>query len=192
MEGIAGELVAPGECVKPDEIQSKIDRNPVDVYDVCNRCRSLIDLNGGFHTNNINGFRTVRWVLEGSKLMLVPPVGMTEVELNAATVEAPQLQTLIEIRGTAGAPVVGVSFSGFNLTGSAQTFLESYEAPSGANWSVHRGAAVFVQGAENISLSGMRFDQLEGNGVFFSNHVKHSEVIDSDFWRTGDSAVVRF
>ena len=36
----------------------------------------------------------------------------------------------------------------------------------------------------------MRFDQLEGNGVFFSNHVKHSEVIDSDFWRTGDSAVL--
>jgi hypothetical protein len=105
-------------------------------------------------------------------------------------VEAPQLKTLIELRGTAAAPVVGVSFAGFNLTGSAQTFLESYEAPSGGDWSVHRGAAVFLQGAENISFSGMRFDQLEGNGVFFSNHVKHSEVVDCDFWRTGDSAVL--
>ena len=130
------------------------------------------------------------WVIQGGKLLLIPPAGMTEAELQAATVEAPQLKTLIELRGTAAAPVVGVSFAGFNLTGSAQTFLESYEAPSGGDWSVHRGAAVFLQGAENISFSGMRFDQLEGNGVFFSNHVKHSEVVDCDFWRTGDSAVL--
>ena len=91
------------------------------------------------------------WVLEGSKLMVIPPAGMTEAELNVATVEAPQLQTLIEIKGTAAAPVVGVSFAGFNLTGSAQTFLESYEAPSGGDWSVHRGGAVFLQGAENVT-----------------------------------------
>ena len=54
----------------------------------------------------------------------------------------------------------------------------------------HRGGAVFLQGVENASFSRIRFDQLEGNGVFLSNHVKGSEIVDCDFWRTGDSAVL--
>lgn len=55
---------------------------------------------------------------------------------------------------------------------------------------MHRGGAVFLQGVTNITLSQLNFDQLEGNGVTFSNFVRDSEVSDCDFWRTGDSAVV--
>ena len=32
--------------------------------------------------------------------------------------------------------------------------------------------------------------QQEGNAVTFSNFVKGSSVLDCDFWRTGDSAIV--
>jgi hypothetical protein len=74
------------------------------------------------------------WFLSQSGLLsLVPPVGTTLTQLQAARVEAPYLKKLVEFRGTAIAPVVGVSMSGFNLTGAAQTFLESYEAPSGGD-----------------------------------------------------------
>ena len=74
------------------------------------------------------------WVLSQSGLLsLVPPVGMTLKQLQVARVEAPRLKTLVEFRGTAIAPVTGVHMSGFNLTGAAQTFLESYEAPSGGD-----------------------------------------------------------
>lgn len=93
-------------------------------------------------------------------LSLIPPVGTTLQELQSARVEAPRLKTLVQFRGTAAAPVVDVKLSGLNLTGAAQTFLDSYEAPSGGDWSVHRGGAVFLHGAVNITLNKIKFDQL--------------------------------
>jgi hypothetical protein len=124
------------------------------------------------------------------ELMVFPPAGMSIAQLQNATVEAPLLRTLVSIEGSKEAPVTAISMSGFNMTHAAYTYLESYEVPSGGDWSVHRGAAVFVQGAENVSLTQIKFDQLEGNGVFFSNHVKHSVISDNDFWRTGDSCIL--
>ena len=55
---------------------------------------------------------------------------------------------------------------------------------------MHRGGALFLQGASNVSLSQLSFDQLEGNAVTLSNFVVGCSVVDCDFWRTGDSAVV--
>jgi len=115
---------------------------------------------------------------------------LSAAQLQAATVEATQLSTLIEIKGTKEAPVKQIAMSGFNLTHSAYTYLDKYEVPSGGDWSIHRGAAVFIEGAENISLTSIKFDQLDGNGVFLSNHVKGSSISDNDFWRTGDSCVL--
>ena len=64
-----------------------------------------------------------------------------------------------------------------------------YEVPSGGDWSIHRGAAFFLHGAERITLEQLRFDQVDGNAVMLSNYVRNSTVADCDFWRTGDTAV---
>eukprot|EP01047_Picozoa_sp_COSAG01_P046208 COSAG01_NODE_4318_length_5137_cov_14.668718_4_plen_302_part_00 len=73
------------------------------------------------------------WYLDDKTglLSLIPPAGLTLAELQRARVEAPRLQTLVELRGSAARPVTDVRLSGFNVTGAAQTFLENYEAPSG-------------------------------------------------------------
>ena len=84
----------------------------------------------------------------------------------------------------------GISFTGFTVTQTRTTFLEIYEAPSGGDWSVHRGAAVFVQDAEAVTFAGLAVDQPGGNGILFSNHVASSSVADSSFRRCGDSAIV--
>ena len=44
-----------------------------------------------------------------------------------------------------GAYAIGLRFVNLTLTGSRVTFLEQYEVPSGGDWSVHRGGALFVQ-----------------------------------------------
>ncbi len=36
----------------------------------------------------------------------------------------------------------------------------SYETPSGGDWSVHRGGAVFVDGAEEVVISGCSFEEV--------------------------------
>jgi hypothetical protein len=127
---------------------------------------------------------------DNSTLFFALPSGWTEAQLQAAPIEAPLMQRVIQVRGSAAEPAHDLSFEGFNLTHAAPTYLESYEATSGGDWSVHRGGAVFLDGAERVTFRSISFDQLDGNGVFFSNHVRDSAVEHCDFWRTGDSAML--
>ena len=66
--------------------------------------------------------------------------------LQASAIDVPVLDSLIIVNGTAGGPyATGLRFVNLTLTGSRVTFLEQYEVPSGGDWSVHRGGALFVQ-----------------------------------------------
>lgn len=113
-----------------------------------------------------------------------------DVELGADTlVEVPVLPRIIQFRGSVEDPAHHISFVGMNISRSTPTYLESYEAPSGGDWSIHRGGAVFLHGAESISFEQVKFDQLDGNGVFLSSYAKNNAILDCDFWRTGDTAV---
>ena len=99
------------------------------------------------------------------------------------------LPRIIQFRGSVEDPAHHISFVGMNISRSTPTYLESYEAPSGGDWSIHRGGAVFLHGAESISFEQVKFDQLDGNGVFLSSYAKNNAILDCDFWRTGDTAV---
>ena len=46
-----------------------------------------------------------------------------------------------------GAPLKHVTLANLTIAHAAVTFLEPYEVPSGGDWAVHRGAAVFLDGA---------------------------------------------
>ena len=96
---------------------------------------------------------------------------------------------VVQYRGTAAAPARDISLVGVNISRSSPTYLMDYENPSGGDWSIHRGGAVFLDGAIRITIERVKFDQVGGNGVFLSNHVVNSSVLDCDFFRTGDTAV---
>jgi hypothetical protein len=49
---------------------------------------------------------------------------------------------------------------------------------------------VFVDGAQNVELSGLHFDQVDGNGVFFSRFVRNSSCSFNDFSNIGDTAIL--
>ena len=70
-----------------------------------------------------------------SELLLWPN---TTRPLSGAVVAASLLSTLIDVRGSPGAPVTDVRVSGFELKGTRSTFMEMYEVPSGGDWSIHR------------------------------------------------------
>lgn len=78
-------------------------------------------------------------------------------DLATAELAIPVSDSVIVVKGSqsgAGAYAQNISFSGFTITQSRVTFLEQYEVPSGGDWSIHRGAAVFVQvrGASSYPL----------------------------------------
>eukprot|EP01113_Clastostelium_recurvatum_P035494 TRINITY_DN4960_c0_g1_i1.p1 TRINITY_DN4960_c0_g1~~TRINITY_DN4960_c0_g1_i1.p1 ORF type:complete len:549 (+),score=110.52 TRINITY_DN4960_c0_g1_i1:1-1647(+) len=128
------------------------------------------------------------WYLDvsGGLLYIMPPAG---VDLNNAEIVAPMLNSVIEMRGWPNQPVQYVTIQGVTVTHTATTFFETYEVPSGGDWSIFRGGAVFVDGAANVAVTGCVFDQPGGNGVFLSNSVVYSHVTGNYFAGCGDSAI---
>lgn len=112
------------------------------------------------------------------------------VDVRAAELAVPLADSVVTVAGAPGAPAVGITLAGFVVTQTRTTFLEAYEVPSGGDWALHRGGAVFVQDAEDIAVVNFTFSYTGGNAVFFSNHVARSAVTDSEFTHTGDSGVV--
>ena len=107
-----------------------------------------------------------------------------------ATAEVSQRKNIWSAVGSSADPVHDLVLSNLNITQTAPTFFDTYEIPSGGDWSIYRGGAVFIENAERVEVSSVKFDQIGGNGVFMSNHVVDSVVSHNDFWRTGDTAIL--
>ena len=64
------------------------------------------------------------------------------------------------------------------------------QVSSGGDWAIHRGAAVFVDGAHDVHIEGNHFDQIDGNGVFLSRHVRRSSIQLNAMTDIGDSGIL--
>ena len=128
------------------------------------------------------------WYLDRREHLLyyLPPDGLG---LDAATVEVPQLETLVRLAGSRENPVSHIAFRGFRFAHTRTTFMEEYEVPSTGDWGVHRGGAVFIEGAEDCAIEGSFFDAVGGNALFISRHNRRVTVCGNTFAHTGDSAV---
>ena len=109
--------------------------------------------------------------------------------LNNAVFEAPQIKHLIEFRGSEQHPVRNIKVEGVELTQTARTFMENYEPLLRSDWTIYRGGAVIFEGTENCALQNCSLYNLGGNGVFFSNYNRGSEVSGSHFYHIGASAI---
>ena len=43
--------------------------------------------------------------------------------------------------------------------------MEKWGVPSGGDWSLYRGAAVFIEGTENVIVDSCLFKRVDGNGL---------------------------
>ncbi len=67
----------------------------------------------------------------------------------------PVLPRLVELAGNQSAPVRNVAIHGVGFRDAAATFMDPrWSAPSGGDWSLHRGGALFIEGAEEVSVTG--------------------------------------
>lgn len=112
-----------------------------------------------------------------------------EVALDRALVEVSRLKHLIEFKGSKEKPVRFISFTGFRIAHTETTYLEPYESPSLGDWSIYRGGAVLLDGAEDCAVEQCFFDAIGGNGVFVSNHARRIRVYGNRFTESGESAV---
>ena len=128
------------------------------------------------------------WYLDTEQgiLYYLPP---KDVDVANATVEAVVLKQLFEFRGAPAQPVKHITLRGFTMTHTAHTFLEGYENLLRGDWSIHRGGAVFMAGAEDCAVEDCFLDAVGGNGVFISNYNRNIKVTGCKFTEAGDSAI---
>ena len=101
------------------------------------------------------------------------------------------LDEVIIIEGSQLTPVTNFTIANIRFAHTAPTFMKDYEATlSGGDWSIHRSAAVYVEGAENFVIKNCTFDSPGGNALMLSNYIRSSVVEANEFVWVGDSAIV--
>ena len=131
------------------------------------------------------------WFLRGDgTLTLIPPSDgpsdPTGVELVAAL-----HSRVIQLRGASPTEFAhDITLRGLRIKHSKPTFMDSYEMPSGGDWTIHRGGAVFLDGTEDVVIDSLIVEQPGGNGIFLSNHAWRTAVTNNVINGTGDSAIV--
>jgi hypothetical protein len=128
------------------------------------------------------------WYLDREEEMLyyMPAPG---IDLNTATVEVPLLEHLMRFTGMPDNPVCCVTVDGLRVAHTTSTFLEKYECPSPSDWTLHRGGAIFLNGARDCVIRNCWFDAPGGNAVFLSNYNRNNLVTGNKFTETGESAI---
>lgn len=158
---------------------------------------------GGFQNNRPTGMHKIcrfvenifeeldapgEWFLDKSNGMLYyyPYPGE---DLSKTTVEVATLPELIRITGTETTPIQNITIQGIDFVHTTRTFMESYEPLLRSDWRIHRGAAVFVEFAENCTITDCNFYHLGGNAIFFSKYAQNCAATGNHIHDIGASAI---
>ena len=116
-----------------------------------------------------------------------PPAGM---DLSTATIEAASTEELIRVVGSAASKVQHLTFNNFTFTKTRRTlFTRPYEKLLRSDWCVARAGAVYLEQAENITVSDSRFEHLGGNAVFISGYNRNHLISSNEFLEVGATCV---
>ena len=110
-------------------------------------------------------------------------------DLNKAKFEAVTLRCLIDISGDEKSPVKNINIQGLTFEQSKRTFMEKYEPLLRSDWTIYRGGAVFIQGAENCSVKGCEFMGLGGNAIFISGYNRDLVISGNHIHDCGASGI---
>jgi hypothetical protein len=155
-------------------------------YRMAENCYEFLDAAGEWFYRKSTG-----------ELFFWPPSGTTD--LNTATVELASVTELLRFVGsgaTSATSVKYIQFDGISFTHTYRSLFDGtgqfYEMILQSDWGMVRKGTVFMQNAENITIKNCLFDQVGGNGVFFSGYNRNHVVYNCDFEETGASCICLF
>lgn len=120
------------------------------------------------------------------KLYFWPQSG---IDLTNAVCEGVILKNLITIQGDEKSPVQNVSISGIKFEHAQRTLFETYEPLLRSDWTIYRGAALFIEGAENCEVKNCEFTNLGGNVIFVSSYSRNIQIKGNHIHNCGASAI---
>uniref|UniRef100_A0A7S4ESR3 Right handed beta helix domain-containing protein n=1 Tax=Chrysotila carterae TaxID=13221 RepID=A0A7S4ESR3_CHRCT len=95
------------------------------------------------------------------------------------------LETILHLDGAQHVSVDGIVF-----TETSTGFMRPYERPPSGDWAIRRAAAVVIERAINVSISGCKFTRTGGNALLVTGASKDASIHANEFHSLGDSAVV--
>ena len=128
------------------------------------------------------------WFLDRKTHVLYfhPPA---DLDLGSARVEATQLRSLVEFRGTESSPVQFVTLHGLTFRHAARTVMDTREPLMRSDWAIYRGGAVLFEGATDCSVEDCFLDQLGGNAVFVNGYNRRIAVRGCHIARAGANGI---
>lgn len=83
-----------------------------------------------------------------------------------------------------------ITISNLGFRDTAATFMNNdWSAPSGGDWSLHRGGAIFIEDSEDIVVRKSLFQRLDGNAIFLSKRVRCTHIVGNTFEWLGEGAI---
>jgi hypothetical protein len=123
---------------------------------------------------------------ETRKLYFWPAAGL---DMKTAKFEGVVLKSFIEINGDLENPVSDISIEGIKFEYAQRTFMEEYEPLLRSDWTIYRGAAIFLEGTENCMISDCEFVNLGGNVILASKYNEGLKITGNHIHDCGASAV---
>jgi hypothetical protein len=128
------------------------------------------------------------WFHDAKKqtLYYFPPQGE---DAATATFEVVRLRHLVELQGSREKPVRHVTLQGLVFRHAARTFMDTKEPLLRSDWTIYRGGAIVIDGAEDCAVADCELDQVGGNGIFVSNYNRRIAVRGTHIHGAGASGV---
>jgi hypothetical protein len=124
-------------------------------------------------------------VREG-KLYYMPEPG---VDPKTAVVEPALVERVVQFLGTTDKPVHHVTLRGIWIAQAAPTFFEPYSPAGMGDYTIHRGGAVFLEGAEDITVDRCSLEGNGGNGFYVNCHARRVKLTNSRVVDVGESGI---
>jgi hypothetical protein len=102
---------------------------------------------------------------------------------------APKLEVLLNLSGTPEQPVVDVTLAGLGFRDQRPSMLDDWMVPSGGDWALRRAGAIFLQGTEQVTVSGCAFVRTDGNAIVLSSYNRGASILSSEFAWLGMTAI---
>lgn len=85
--------------------------------------------------------------------------------------------------------VANVTISNLGFRDTASTYMSTWSVPSGGDWSIHRGGAIYMEDVSNVRIQNCVFSRLDGNAIFLSRRTRNVMIFRNHFQWIGESAI---
>eukprot|EP01084_Bolivina_argentea_P271094 461150_1 len=103
--------------------------------------------------------------------------------------EVTNLKVLFNYTGTKNKPITNMTLVGITLRDTALTYMDPHGMVSGGDWALQRTGAIYIEGAEHISIKDNIFTRLDGNAISINKYNRNITIFRNEFVWQGDNVI---